>query len=146
MSAQTAPCIPTELRPLGDFLAQIPSVLWVNGKLESDDEGAGWWWVKFQIDISHRCAWHVVQQFAHVANQLSIKKRLPIVFYPTSPPVYLNGGPKKHLCWVIETTNPPFDPAELIRQATPYFPEDITDPDQWLAVDAGGDSKDDPDP
>ena len=49
----------------------------------------GLWWMKFQIDITHPLAWHVVQELGHVVNYISLEERLPTVFYPVSPPPYL---------------------------------------------------------
>jgi hypothetical protein len=120
-------------KTLADFIASLPGVEWVS----SDCEGEGneqWWWVKFKLDLRHACSWLVIQQVAHVANNLSVSRKLPIVFYPTSPPVYLNGGPEQHLYWVIEVIRPPFDPSEVIRQAKPYFPDDPTSPTEWARL------------
>jgi hypothetical protein len=134
--------LPDLLQPLANFIGRIPSVLWVSGGSSEGDDEDGWWWVKFQIEVAHPCAWLVVQQFAHVVNDLSINTRLPAVFYPVSPPVLANGGPAEFLSWVIEVTNPPFDPNEIIRHATPYFPKDIADPEEWVALVAAAEADD----
>jgi len=65
---------------------------------------------KVPIDIDHPLAWRVVQELGHILNYLSVNERLPTVFMPVSPPVYLNGGPRDHLSWVIESKSTDFEP------------------------------------
>src|SRR5215472_17529128 len=89
------------------FLARVPAIqAGVGAGMEKDS-----WFVKFGIDIDHRLAWNVVQEFGHVLNYLSINERLPTVFMPVSPPPYLNGGPREFLSWVIESNAKDFDQA-----------------------------------
>jgi len=75
----------------------------------------GSWWVKFTIDISHPLAWEVVQEFGHILNYLSLGEPLSTVFYPVSPPPYMNGGPEAYLSWIIENTDPIFLPGEAAK-------------------------------
>lgn len=91
---------------LEQFLRRVPTIKGGIGK--GADEGL--WWVKFTIDIDHPLAWRVVQELGHILNYLSVNERLPTVFMPVSPPVYLNGGPNEYLSWVIESTAPDFTP------------------------------------
>ena len=84
-----------EFKTLIDYLEKVPAVQ-KQYLLVKD----GFGWVKFSLDIEHPLAWHVVQEFGHVMNFLSIDERLPTVFYPVSPPPYMNGGPHDFLSWV----------------------------------------------
>jgi hypothetical protein len=77
-----------------NFLARVPSI---KGQVGSGFYDSGLWWVKFRIDIHHPLAWRVVQELGHILNLMSIEERLPTVFMPVSPPVYLNGGPDEFL-------------------------------------------------
>src|SRR6266700_1083766 len=43
-------------------------------------------------------------------NYVSISERLPTAFMPVLPPVYLNGGPREFLSWVIESKDADFRP------------------------------------
>ncbi len=88
-----------DLEPLVAFLRRVPAL---DAGIGSDVSSSGGWWVKFAIDIEHPLAWHVVQEFGHVLNQLSIDEPLPTVLKPVSPPPYMNGGPREFLSWVIE--------------------------------------------
>ena len=69
--------------------------------------------MKFRIDITHPLAWQVVQEIGHVVNYLSLDEKLPTIFYPTSPPPYMNGGPEEFLSWVIENTSKEFTPDSM---------------------------------
>lgn len=88
---------------------------------------AGKWWVKFALDISHPLAWQVVQEFGHILNYLSLNERLPTVFYPVSPPPYMNGGPKDYLSWVIENSDEAFPPS----MAADWLISRLPGPDDW---------------
>ncbi len=79
-----------ELEALIAFVCRVPAVTGTIGEGRSDD---GRWWLKFSIDVTHRLAWHVVQELGHVLNYVSVEERLPTVFKPVSPPPYMNGGP-----------------------------------------------------
>ncbi len=80
-----------------DYLEKVPSIK----KPISFGNEDGHWWVKFSLDIKNQLAWNVVQEFGHVINFLSIDEKLPTLFYPVSPPPYMNGGPYDFLSWVI---------------------------------------------
>ena len=95
-----------QLKPLVDFLEKVPGVRVLNFGTED-----GFWWVKLAIDIEHPLAWSVVQEFGHVLNYISTEERLPTLFYPVSPPPYLNGGPAEFLSWIIENTDVSFTPS-----------------------------------
>jgi hypothetical protein len=91
----------------------------------------GFWWMKFQIDLHHPLAWHVVQELGHVINYLSINELLPTIFYPVSPPPYLNGGPDNFLSWVIEIKDKDFSPKLLAEWLEGRLPRPVDDLAQW---------------
>lgn len=94
------------------------------------------WWLKFSIDTMHPLAWKLVQEIAHVVNYLSVDERLPAIFYPVSPPPYLNGGPDECLSWVIETRSADFTPNRLRQWLEVRLPSPVDDLDEWNAGDA----------
>ena len=57
-------------------------------------DGEHAWWFKFSIDVEHALAWQTVQELGHVLNYLSTNERLPTLFFPVSPPPYMNGEAK----------------------------------------------------
>jgi len=116
-----------------EFLRQIPGISGSIGKGRFDN---GNWWVKFQIDITHRLAWCVVQELGCVLNYLSITERLPTVFMPVSPAPYLNGGPRDFLSWVIESKDPEFRPGLCRDWLEGRLPRPVNDPSAWPADDA----------
>lgn len=94
------------------FLSRVPAVSsygTVGQGFGSGRDDAGRWWVKFGLDIDHALAWSTVQELGHLLNYLSLDERLPTVFMPVSPPLYLNGGPQ-FLSWVIKCDDPGFTP------------------------------------
>lgn len=95
----------------------------------SDDDG--FWWIKFQLDITNELAWNVVQELGCVVNYLSINERLPTVFYPVSPAPYMNGGPEDFLSWVIETKDKEFKPGTLMKWLDGRLPNPVDDLEQW---------------
>ena len=111
------------------FLKRVPGIEFPLGKGKGED---GRWWVKFAIDIRHRLAWNVVQEFGFVLNYLSIE-RLPTTFMPVSPPPYLNGGPDEHLSWVIECHDPNFKPGSVAKWLEERLPRPVEDEAQWPA-------------
>jgi hypothetical protein len=101
------------------FLKKVPSI---TGSIGSGVEN-GLWRVKFRIDIEHPLAWNVVQELGYVLNYLSLEERLPTVFIPTSPPPYMNGGPREFLSWVIESKSAKFTPddaTDWLKSRLPY--------------------------
>jgi hypothetical protein len=114
--------------PLLKFLARCPTIQQHvgHGVLEN-----GNWWVKFGIDIRHKLAWNVIQEFGFVLNYVSIKERLPTVFYPVSPPPYLNGGPLQFLSWVVESTSTEFTPGDAAEWLEGRLPKPMEDESQW---------------
>jgi hypothetical protein len=121
-----------DFTPLEVFLNRVPATVGPIGKGSNED---GTWWVKFAIDIDHNLAWHVVQEFGHVLNYLSLNERLPTVFMPVSPPPYLNGGPEEFLSWVIECKDSHFTPGKCAEWLEGRLPKPVDDLDQWQEDD-----------
>ncbi len=119
-----------EFTELEAYLRRVPGVGGSVGKGRFDN---GNWWVKFALDIGHPLAWHVVQEFGHVLNYLSVDERLPTVFMPVSPPPYLNGGPRRFLSWVIESRSAGFSPETCTQWLEGRLPRPVDDPSQWPA-------------
>lgn len=117
-----------EFSKLEAFLRRVPGI---NGSIGKGRFDNGNWWVKFSIDIDHRLAWNVIQEFGNVLNYLSITERLPTVFKPVSPPSYLNGGPRDFLSWVIESTSPDFLPEWCAQWLEGRLPQPVEDQSQW---------------
>ena len=112
---------------LEEYLLKVPAIVGPIGNGTED----GLWWVKFQIDIKHSLAWRVVQELGHVLNYLSVDERLPTVFMPVSPPVYLNGGPDEFLSWVIEAKDKDFKPDTCVEWLEGRFQRPVADLSQW---------------
>lgn len=113
---------------LTEFLKKVPAI---EPSISCGEEN-GLWWVKFTITIKHKLAWHVVQELGHVVNYISLNERLPTVFYPVSPPPYLNGGPAEFLSWVIECKDPAFKPGTLKKWLEERLPKPVEDKKQWI--------------
>lgn len=131
-----------DFAPLLDFLVRMPAMSLPAGRA-SIGTGAGdggRWLVKFQLDIEHPLAWHVVQELGHVLNLLSVEERLPTSFQPVSPPPYLNGGPEDYLSWVIAAHDPEFTPKVCAEWLETRLPQPVDDATQW---GAGGEGDDD---
>ncbi|MFK7984029.1 MAG: hypothetical protein AB8G86_28895 [Saprospiraceae bacterium] len=111
-----------------EYLEKIPSI---NSPIATGSDEKGFWWIKFQIDISNPYAWNVVQELGCVINYISLNERLPTVFYPVSPAPYLNGGPKEFLSWVIETKDTEFKPENLKEWLEGRLPNPVEDLEQW---------------
>jgi hypothetical protein len=118
------------LPQLTDFLNKIPGLSAISDSCPNEYQ----WWVKFQIDITSKFAWHVVQELGFVLNYISLTERLPTVFKPVSPPPYLNSGPKEMLSWVIESTLPFVDPAWIALELENRLPSPVEDLKQWRAL------------
>ncbi|WP_430813986.1 hypothetical protein [Carboxylicivirga sp. RSCT41] len=110
-----------------DYLEKVPAIR----KPISFGDNDGHWWLKFSLNIDHKLAWNVVQEFGHVINYLSLNERLPTVFYPVSPPPYMNGGPFDFLSWVIETKDKDFKPGTLMKWLEGRLPRPVDDLEQW---------------
>ncbi len=113
---------------LTDYLSLIPGI---DGSIGTEMDADGLWSVKFKIDIQHELAWNVVQELGSVVNYLSLEERLPAVFYPVSPPPYMNGGPDEYLSWVIETKDKEFTPDTMKKWLEGRLPQPVSDIDQW---------------
>ena len=114
------------LQTLADFVDRTPGAAFL-----SAEEGPGGWWAKLHIDIAHPLAWHVVQEYGHVLNQLSLEQPLPTTFKPVSPPPYMNGGPEDFLSWVVECADPHFPPDKAAEWLEGRLPRPVDDPDSW---------------
>lgn len=114
------------------FLKKVPSI---GEHVAFGSEFKGMWWVKFQIDIEHKCAWYVVQELGSIVNYLSLEERLPTVFYPVSPAPYLNGGPDQYLSWVIENKDSDFTPNALLEWLKARMPNPVDDINEWVLED-----------
>lgn len=114
---------------LVEYLEKVPAI---EKPVASGSDENGLWWIKFSIDTFHPCAWKVVQEIGHVCNYLSLNERLPTVFYPVSPPPYLNGGPEEFLSWVIETKDKDFKPGTMMKWLEGHLPRPVDDLTQWL--------------
>jgi hypothetical protein len=114
--------------PLLKFLARCPAIRQPVGHGVFDN---GIWWAKFAIDIRHKLAWNVVQEFGCVLNYVSINERLPTVFYPVSPAPYLNGGPRHFLSWIVESKDVRFTPANAAEWLEGRLPQPVEDESQW---------------
>lgn len=131
-----------------DFLARIPSIEideTPSRGIGSGESDAGWW-VKFHIDIDHDLAWNTVQELGHVLNYMSVEERLPTIFKPVSPPVYLNGGPDEYLSWVIEGREMP--PGTVAKWLEERLPKPVEDEAAWLGEaddDEDGEDEDEDD-
>ena len=113
---------------LESFIVRVPGIKTPIASGRNED---GLWWIKFRIDITHPLAWHVVQEFGHIMNYLSLDERLPTIFYPVSPPPYMNGGPDDFLSWVIETTDIEFSPKSLAEWLEGRLPRPVDDLTLW---------------
>ncbi|MFT3680479.1 MAG: hypothetical protein QM791_09420 [Ferruginibacter sp.] len=111
-----------------NYLERIPAI---EEPIASGKEENGSWWIKFSIDTEHPLSWHVIQEIAHVVNYLSVNERLPSVFYPVSPPPYLNGGPDEFLSWVIESKDAEFTPDLLQEWLEGRLPNPVENMEEW---------------
>lgn len=121
-----------DLTPLTDYISEMPAIAPTISS-ESDEEGR--WFVKFQINIHHTLAWRVVQELSNVVNLLSNDERLPTIFYPVSPPPYMNGGPEECLSWVIQCGDPEFTPSDLVEWLVERLPSPVDDEFAWNIED-----------
>jgi len=115
-------------KTLIEYLEKVPAIQKPIGKGADKD---GFWWIKLSIDINNQLAWQVVQEIAFVVNYISVNERLPAIFYPVSPPPYLNGGPREFLSWVIETKDKDFRPGTLMKWLEGRLPRPVDDLSQW---------------
>ena len=113
---------------LKSFMARIPAV---SNSIANGENDEGFWWIKFKIDINHTLAWKVVQELGHILNYLSLDDKLPVIFYPVSPPPYMNGGPEEFLSWIIETKDNNFLPNLLSEWLQGRLPQPVDDLTQW---------------
>ena len=114
------------------FLKKIPGI---DPRMGYGTFENGLWWVQFKIDIHHPLAWRIVQEFGNILNYISATEQLASVFKPISPPVYLNGGPKEYLSWVIESTFITFTPDICLEWLEGRLPRPVDDLTQWTLED-----------
>jgi hypothetical protein len=76
-----------------------------------------------------------VQELGHVINYISVNERLPVVFYPTSAPPYMNGGPDNFLYWIIESKMEDFSPEDLKKWLAGRLPNPVNDLQEWRIDD-----------
>jgi len=114
---------------LETYLSDVPAI---EGLIGKDYHSEGLWWIKFKIDIQHKLAWQVVQEIGYVVNYLSLNERLPTIFYPVSPPPYMNGGPEEFLSWVIENSDKDFTPDKMKEWLEGRLPKPVNDETAWL--------------
>jgi len=113
------------------LLTRIPCV----NSVATSNFGESFWWLKFSIDIKSAIAWTVVQELGHILNYLSVNDKLPTIFYPASPPPYMNGGPEDFLSWVIEPTIPFADTNIIFDHLHGRLPEDYDKEESWRLGD-----------
>lgn len=117
---------------LVDYLERVPAI---RGSIGRGSDEQGGWWVKITIDVDHELAWNAVQELSYVLNEFSITERLPTVFKPTSPPPYLNGGPREYLSWLIECHTMDFRPETLAEWLENRLPQPVEDLEAWRDED-----------
>ena len=118
----------SDISTLVDFISQMPAI---DPTISSELDEEGRWFVKFQINIHHQLAWRVVQELSNVINLLSNDERLPTIFYPVSPPPYINGGPEECLSWVIQCGDPEFAPSALVEWLLERLPSPVDEEYSW---------------
>lgn len=119
-----------QLPQLVDFLNRIPAVKVMSSKVTPD----AFWWIKLEIDTTHRLAWHAVEHLGFVLNYISLNERLPTIFMPVAAPPYLNGGgPEFNLSWVIESKYNYIPPEDIRAELEGRLPSPVDDESEWLA-------------
>lgn len=115
---------------LSQFFAQVPSVQQARIIAHGADAQHAWWF-KFSIDVEHALAWQTVQELGHVLNYLSTNERLPTLFFPVSPPPYMNGEANDFLAWVIQCNHADFPPDVICDWLEGRLPSPVADESQW---------------
>ena len=115
---------------LHQFFCKVPSVQEARIMAHGAD-GEHAWWFKFSIDVEHALAWQTVQELGHVLNYLSTNERLPTLFFPVSPPPYMNGEAKDFLSWIIQCNHPEFSPDVVCDWLEARLPNPVDDESQW---------------
>ncbi|KAA8731638.1 hypothetical protein F4V57_11995 [Acinetobacter qingfengensis] len=115
---------------LTDFLKKIPAIQ-EQGLIAHGSDGQHAWWIKFKINIEHALAWQTVQEFGHVLNYLSTNERLPTLFFPVSPPPYMNGEAKEFLAWIVQCNHADFPPDIICDWLEGRLPSPVDDEKQW---------------
>ena len=120
--------IQSGLEKIKILLKSIPCI----NHVTTSSIGEPFWWLKFSIDIDSRIGWTVVQEFGHILNYLSVNDKLPTIFYPVSPPPYMNGGPRDFLSWVIEPVIPFVDTNYIFDFLIGRLPKEYEKEESWL--------------
>lgn len=119
--------VAADLTRLVAYLSRIPAT-----SISSvSPAGDARWSIGLEIDITHRLAWHVVQELACVLNGLSMTETLPTIFFPVSPPPYMNGGPEEYLSWVIRAQSGDADPDVVAQYLEGRLPRPVDDLSRW---------------
>jgi hypothetical protein len=119
------------LENIKTLLLKIPCIQFV----ATSKKDVAFWWLKFGIDINSKIAWTVVQELGHILNYLSANEKLPTIFYPVSPPPYMNGGPEEFLSWIIEPVIPSVDTNSIYAYLDGRLPENYDQEESWLLDD-----------
>ncbi|MDD3120366.1 MAG: hypothetical protein PHF46_03085 [Candidatus Gracilibacteria bacterium] len=116
-----------ELMELSNFIEEIPSIKTIDFGYYKNNN----WWIKIKIDISNNIVWNVVQELGHILNYISTNEKLPTIFYPVSPPPYMNGGPNDFLSWIIESKESSFSPINALEWLKGRLPNPVDDLSLW---------------
>ncbi len=120
--------IQSGLENIKTLLKKIPCVRFI----ATSKIGEPFWWLKFGIDINSKIAWAVIQELGHILNYISINDKLPVKFYPVSPPPYINGGPEEFLSWVVEPVIPFVDTNIIYDYLIGRLPENYDKDESWF--------------
>jgi hypothetical protein len=113
---------------VGKLIATFPGVEWVS----SQQDESGFWWVKFHLDMNASASLIIIQALAYIFNGLSLNDPLPTVFFPSSSPPDMNGGPNQNLHWVIEPVGKDVSVSEIFTAIDSTLLIDVTSVEDWL--------------
>lgn len=116
-----------ELMELSNFIEEIPSIKTIDFWYYKNNN----WWIKIKIDISNNIVWNVVQELWHILNYISTNEKLPTIFYPVSPPPYMNWWPNDFLSWIIESKESSFSPINALEWLKWRLPNPVDDLSLW---------------
>jgi hypothetical protein len=68
------------------------------------------WQLRLVIDIESNVAWTTIHELSYILNSLATEERLPTCFYPV---ICRSSNHHEQICWIIEPTDPYFDPNVL---------------------------------
>ena len=92
-----------------------------------------YWRVRFAIRCDHPLAWGVVRRLAYALNTSVLERwqRQPFVFKPDGDES-MHGTDPATLYWMIESTEPLLDPAEVADDLRLVLLSQITQKNDWL--------------